>query len=277
MPPLAELEERRHHDLRLTPDRALQSLEEAEEFVRDRGLVTRTEQSALPSLYAACHEDPYMPASRGFGQWPETKWPWFGELADRKGIYALKIHRGKHILVSEEVAALVDPILRSEITRMRSAGEDDWALILDHLGAAGPSEVEDLQEELGLSARALKAARSPLERCGAVVSRSLAVSATAAGPHPHTTELARWDQVYPEPSRVGGLEELTVAAVRAAVVAPEREALRWFSWIWLYRKTLVDDLVAAGRLVRPEPGWISAAETTSWRAPGAPARSRSSG
>lgn len=274
MESLAELQERRRYELRLTPDRALQSLDEAEEFVHDRGLVTRTEQSALPSLYEACHEDPYMPASRGFGQWPETKWPWFGELADRSGIYALKIHRGKHVLVGEEVAALLDPILRSEIERMRAAA-DDWALLLDHLEGAGPSEVEDLQEELGLSGRALKAARSPLERCGALVSRSLAVSATAQGPHPHTTELARWDQVHPEPSASGGLADLTVAAVRAAVVAPEREADRWFSWSWLYPKTLVDDLVAAGRLSRPEPGWISAAETASEPAPEAPGRSRS--
>jgi hypothetical protein len=272
MATLAELEERRRFELRLTPDRALQTLDEAEEFVRERGLVTRTAQSSLPSLYEACHEDPYMPASRGFGQWPETKWPWFGELADREGIYALKIHRGKHILVSEEVAELLDPILRGEIARMRASEEDDWPLILDHLEAVGPSELEDLQEELGLSSKALKAARSPLERCGVVVSRSLAVSATAAGPHPHTTELARWDQVHPNPSFVGGLEDLTVAAVRAAVVAPEREAHRWFSWVWLYRKTLVDELVAEGRLSRPEPGWISATETASSRAPAAPAR-----
>jgi hypothetical protein len=262
MAALAELLERRAYELRLTPDRALESLDEAEEFLRDRGLLTRTEQSALPSLYEACHEDPYMPSSRGFGQWPETKWPWFGELADREGIYALKIHRGKHILVSEEVAALVDPILRSEIERMHD-GADDWALLLDHLAAVGPSEVEDLEEELGLSGKALKSVRSPLERCGAIVSRSLAVSATAEGPHPHTTELARWDQVYTRRGRGGGLEALTVAAVRAAVVAPEREVVRWFSWSWLYPKGFTEDLVSKGRLYRPEPGWVSAADTPS--------------
>jgi hypothetical protein len=262
MASLAELHESRRYELRLTPDRALQSLEEAAGFLRDRGMLTRTAQSALPSLYEACHEDPYMPASRGFGQWPETKWPWFGELADRDGVYALKIHRGRHILLSGEAALLADPILRSEIERSRST-EDDWALLLDHLETVGPSEIEDLQEELGLSPKALKGVRSPLERCGALVSRSLAVSATAAGRHPHTTELARWDQVYPEPSPTGGLEDLTVAAVRAAVVAPEREVSRWFSWSWLVPKTLVDDLVADGRLYRPEPGWVSAAETAS--------------
>jgi hypothetical protein len=257
METLAALHERRRHELRLTPDRALETLDEAEEFLHDRGLLTRTEQSALPSLYEACHEDPYKAESAGFGQWPATKWPWFGELADREGVYALKIHRGKHILVTEEIAALLDPILRSEIERMRSS-DDDWTLLLDHLATAGPSEVEDLQEELGLSAKALKDARSPLERCGAIVSRSLAVSATAAGPHPHTTELARWDQVYPERSEVGGLEDLTVAAVRAAVVTPEREVVRWFSWIWLYHKGFVDELVDEGRLYRPEPGWVAA-------------------
>ena len=102
MAPLTELLERRAYELRLTPDRALETLDDAEEFLHERGLMTRTEQSGLPSLYEACHEDPYMPASRGFGQWPETKWPWFGELADREGAYALKIHRGKHVLVTEQ-------------------------------------------------------------------------------------------------------------------------------------------------------------------------------
>jgi len=120
MASLTELLERRAYELRLTPDRALETLEDAEEFLRERGMMTRTEQSALPSLYEACHEDPYMPASRGFGQWPETKWPWFGELADREGAYALKIHHGKHVLVTEQVAALLDPILRDELERMHS-------------------------------------------------------------------------------------------------------------------------------------------------------------
>lgn len=262
MAPLAELIERREFELRLTPDRALETLDESEEFLRDRGLLTRTADSALPSLYEAFHEDPYLPGSRGFGQWPATKWPWFGELSARDGVYALKVHRGKHILVTEEIARLLDPILRAEIERMRSEAED-WAILLDHLGAAGPSEIEDLQEELGYRSKDLKSIRSPLERCGAVVSRSYAVS-TSRGDHVHTSELARWDQVYPEAA--GGevdLKPLVVAAVRAAVVAPEREVPRWFSWQWYWRPELIDELVDDGRLSRPEPGWISAAETAS--------------
>ena len=173
--------------------------------------------------------------------------------------------------MTEEVARLLDPILRAEIERMRSASAD-WALLLDHLTAAGPSELEDFQEELGLRAKDLKAIRSPLERCGAVVSRSYGSPPRAADTSTRV-ELARWDQVYPE--RVGGdvdLKPLVVAGLRAAVVAQERELPRWFSWQWYWQPGLIDELVDEGRLWRPEPGWVSAAETASGRAPAAPAR-----
>src|SRR5919199_812276 len=194
---LQELRERRAHECRLTPDRALATIDEGEAFLRDRGLLTRTADSALPSLYEACHEDPYAPGRGGFGEWPATKWPWFGEIAERSGVYRVKIRRGKDLLVSDEVAALLDPICRAEIERMR-ADAPDWALV-------------------------------------------------------------RWDQAFPEPAEgPGGLEELLVAAVRAAVVAPEREVPRWFSWTWRQREGLVDELVAEGRLERPEPGWVTA-------------------
>ena len=241
---LQELQGRRAHECRLTPDRALRTLDEAEAFLRDRGLLTRTADSALPSLYEACHEGPYAPGRGGFGEWPATKWPWFGELADRNGIHRLKVHhRGKNLLVTEEVAAILDPICRSEIKRMREAPE--WARVLDHLAAAGPSEPEDLQVELDLKPKELKAILFPLELCGAVVRRN--------------GVLARWDQAFPDPlGGPGGPEELLVAAVRAAVVAPEREVARWFAWRWLFPPELVEGLVAAGRLERPEPGWVAA-------------------
>lgn len=271
MASLAELQERRAYELRLTPDRALETLDEAEEFLHDRGLLTRTADSALPSLYEAFHEDPYKPGVGGFGDWPATKWPWFGELAERDGVYALKIHRGKHMLLTEDVARLADPILRSEIERMRTEA-DDWARLLDHLATAGPSQIEDLQVELALRPKELKDLRYPLELCGAVVSRSLAVSAGRGEAHSHSSELARWDQVFPEPSGEGGLEDLVVAGMHAAVVAPERELPRWFSWRFLWRRGLVDILVDEGRLWRPEPGWVSAAETASAPAPAAPER-----
>jgi hypothetical protein len=260
MASLQELQERRAYECRLTPDRALETLDDAEAFLRHRGMLTRTTDSALPSLFEACHEDPYVTGGRGFGSWPKTKFPWFGELAER-GYLVLKIHRGKSLIVAEETARLLDPICRAELARMDEADED-WTVLLRHLAVAGPSTLDDLQTELSLKPKELKALRSPLERCGAVVSRSL-VYATGEG-HAHTSELARWDQVHSGPGDVGvyshhSLAEVLVAAVRAAVVTPEKELKRWFSWQWYWDDAIVDTLVEDGRLVRPEAGWIATA------------------
>ena len=250
MTTLPELEERRARECRLTPDRALETLDDAEEFLRDRGLLTRTVDCALPSLFEACHEEPYARASPGFGQWPATKFPWFGQLGAR-GYLILGVHRGKSLLVTDEVAALVDPICRAELARMEDA-EEGWARLLRHLTDAGPSELEDLQTELGLTPKELRQLRYPLERCGAIVARSVVYEE----PHRHTSLLARWDQAHPEPSATSdprrALGDLVCAGVRAAVVAPEREPLRWFSWRWYWDDRLIDEIVDSGRLVRVE-------------------------
>ena len=249
MDALAGLRQRREFECRLTPDRALDTLDEAEAFLLGRGMLTRTADCALPSLYEACHEDPYRPGSPGFASWPLTKWPWFGELGER-GYLITAVHRGKNLLVSGEVADLLDPICRAEIARMAGA-DRGWRRLLDHLAAAGPSFVDDLHVELGLKRQELRAVRAPLERCGAIVARSLMV--TAGDGHTHSSELARWDQVHPAAAEADlrdALAGLVVAGVRAAVVAPERELGRWFSWRWYWTDGLVDDLVRDGRLRR---------------------------
>ena len=258
MESLADLRARRAFECRLDPGRALRSLDEAEAFLRDRGLLTRTTDCALPSLYEACHDDPYRPGRPGFATWPAEKWPRFGELAGR-GYLVTAVHRGKNLLVGGEVAALLDPICRAEIDRARAA-DGDWRRLLDHLAAVGPSSIEDLRTELRLKRQELKALRYPLERCGAIVSRSMEVTAGAG--EQHAGVLARWDQAYPgggdsgtDPGRA--LADLVVAGVRGAVVAPEAEPRRWFSWQWYWTGTLIDDLVRAGRLRRVD-GYLAA-------------------
>jgi hypothetical protein len=251
---LAELIERRAFECRLTPDRALESVDEAEAFLRDRGLLTRTADCALPSLYEACHEAAYQPGGAGFATWPATKWPWFGELTER-GYLCVAVHKGKNLLVSHEIAVMLDPICRAETDRMR-AEDPGWRRLLDHLAAAGPADIEDLRTELGLKRQELKALRYPLERCGAIVARSAEV--TAGEGHAHSSELSRWDQAYHRPSGTPAedpaeaLTDLLVAAVRAAVIAPEAELRRWFSWRWYWTDTLVDDLIRGGRLRRAD-------------------------
>jgi hypothetical protein len=248
---LEELHERRAYECRLTRDRALETLDDAEAFLRDRGMLTRTTDSALPSLFEACHEDPYAPDSPGFGQWPATKFLWFGELAER-GYLVLKVHRGKSLLVTDEAAGLIDPIVRAEIDRLERASPE-WAKVLRHLATAGPSTLDDLQTELGLKPKELKSIRSPLERCGAVVARSL-VYAAGEG-HAHTAELSRWDQAFSAANDADvhlhhALADLVAAGVRAAVVAPERQLRTWFSWAWYWDDAVVDTLVRDGGLER---------------------------
>ena len=258
METLADLRVRRAIECRLAPGRELRSVAEAGEFLDERGVLTRTPDCALPSLYEACQEEPYQAGGRGFASWPATKWPWFGELAER-GYLVTAIHRGKNLLITDAVARLIDPIARAEIARWRAADRGS-ARLLDHLAAAGPSELEDLRTELGLSRAELRSLRAPLERSGTVIARSTEV--TAGEGHLHTSELFRWDQAYPE-SRDSGtspahaLADLVVAAVRAAVVAPESEPRKWFAWPQYWHSTLIDDLVRDDRLRRVE-GHITA-------------------
>ena len=273
MESLSELRERRAFECRLTPDRALGSLDEAEAFLLERALLTRTPDCALPSLYEACHEPPYAPGTAGFGTWPATKWPWFGALTER-GHLCVAVHRGKNLLVSAGAAALLDPICRAETDRMR-AENPGWRRLLDHLARVGPSTTEDLRTELSLKRQELKALRSPLERCGVIVTRSVAMTSgrdhgggddpggdDAGGDgHRHDSQLSRWDQAYHGPPAATAttaatsdpaeaFADLLVTAVRAAVVAPEPELRRWFSWPWYWTDTLIDDLIRAGRLRR---------------------------
>src|SRR6266571_4280553 len=154
-----ELQKRRAYLCRLTPDRALESPEEALAFLSDRGMVTRTPDSALPSLFEACHEEPYAAGSRGFGSWPATKYPWYFQLAERPDVHELRVHNGKSILFTDETLALVDPICRAELVRVEQ--HEEWAPLLDHLGNAGPSTLDDLQTELGLKSRELRMLRLP--------------------------------------------------------------------------------------------------------------------
>ena len=255
---LAELRQRRNAECRLTPDRALESIDEAAEFLRERGLLTRTADCALPSLYEACHEEPYQAGGRGFASWPATKWWWASDLAERPDVHSLAIHRGKTILLTDELLALVDPVCRAELARMER-DDPGWGKLLRHLAEAGPSMADDVEVELGLKHKELRSMRSPLERCGALVASPVILPAESGEGHVHRSELARWDQIYPVPT--GGPPDMVAlmgAALRAAVLAPVQDLVRWFSWRWLLPGDLAEQLLSRGLAVEPEPGWLAA-------------------
>jgi hypothetical protein len=261
---LSALMERRAIVCRLTPERALQTLDEAEAFLRERGMLTLSPDCSLPSLFGACHEEPYRAGSHGFGTWPKTKWRWSFELRERPGVHILKIHRGKGLYLTEQIAGLADPLCRAALVAAE-AGElgSEARRLVRHLAAVGPAMLDDLKEQLILSAASLRSARTRLERVGAVVSRDVVLGEDGDR---QSSELARWDQLSPAPPHdddsqgsqgSGGnvIEELVVAGVRAAVVAPEAEVGRWFSWD--VPQETIAQLVEAGYLVRPAPGWLA--------------------
>jgi hypothetical protein len=241
---LEEAERRRAELCRLTPDRALETLDEAEAWLHERGVVTLRPNCSLPSLHGALHEEPYAPGKGGFAEWPKTRWWWGRALEQRTGIHFLKLRRGKGVFLTGETAALADPLARAELARAdEGAYGDEARRLVAHLTEAGPSFTEEIREELSLDGRALRALRGRLERCGVLVAETFVVE----GSDRHATEIARWDQRFPGPT-AGGAAELATAGLRAAVVAPEAEARRWFTWPppaeW------ADDLVAAGRATR---------------------------
>lgn len=262
MPTLAELRHERIRLCRLSADRALATVDEAEEFLHDRRLLTLVADSALPSLFGATHEEPYAPGKAGFGSWPRTKWRWGGELAGRPGGLTPKIHRGKVLFLAREAAALVDPLCRESLD-LAADGQlgPEGAAIVRHLSIAGPTQLDDLKAELGLDAKALRAAREKLERSGAVVAKEALVPVGIEPGHRHSSTLARWDQVWTQRRKVSpsaALDDLVVLGVRAAVVTHQEEIKQWFSWP--VTTSSMDRLVQSGRLSRPGPGWVAAAQ-----------------
>lgn len=261
-PTLAELRARRAQECRLTKDRALGTLDDALAFLHDRRVLTQTQDSSLPSLFAATHEPPYALGKAGFGSWPKTKWPWGAELGGRADVQPVKVHKGKLLLFSAEGAAIIDPLCRDALARAED-GElgPEAAAILRHLKAAGPSLADDVKNEIGVDTKVFRSAREKLEREGALVSRSIEGGNTEAPQvHRHGSTLARWDQSFTlrrKATLERALDELILLAIRAAVVVQEDEPLGWFTWE--VPRDTVRRLLAAGRLVRPAAGWVGIA------------------
>jgi len=249
---LAAVERRRNRECRLTPDRALNSLDKAAAFLAGRGLLTRMPDSALPSLFGACHEPSGRPGGRGFDLWPRTKWIWSFQLAQRPGTVLTKLHRGKTLYLTAETAHLFDPLVRRSIAE----AEGDEATLLAHLAEHGESTLDDLQVELAWDRRRLKRARDKLQRVGAVLADRLVFEDESTW---HFAPLRRWEDVFDKAVAVPYPHDAVVmAAMRAAVLAPEDDLGNWLSWP--IPPETVEGLVAEGRLVHPAPGWLAVAD-----------------
>ncbi len=259
-PTLQELAAQREFACRLAPERALATLEEAEAFLFERGLLTLTPDCALPSLFGACHEAP-DPGAQGFGRWPRTKWWWRAALAERPGIILLKLHRNKSLYLSPALICVVDPLCREALARAEEGGAGpDATRLLVFLSDSGPCLAEDVLDELGWERPRLRALRAQLELWGIIVSRTVTWH-TSQGAERQSSQLFRWDQIVGSIRSIsggttaGGLEALLVAGVRAAVLAPRRELRHWFTWP--VTQPLLDHLLDSGQIHEPAPGWLA--------------------
>lgn len=251
---MEDLEARRATACRLTSDLALKDVEEAAAFLRDRGMLTRFPDCALPSLFGACHEEPGRPGGRGFDLWPKTKWIFSFQLTQQRGTVLTKLHRGKSLYLSLETAPAFDGLVRSSI---EDATGDD-AILLDHLEREGPSAPEDVELELRWTRDRLKRARNRLEKVGAVISEGLVFEDSETW---HFGPMRRWDDLVKPPRAADTFGDAVVAGVRAAVLAPESDIKKWFSWT--IPEGTIERLVAEGRLGRPAPGLLAVSRVNS--------------
>lgn len=246
-----ELERKRAAACRLTRNRALRSLDEAQRFLIERGMLTRMPDCSLPSLFGACHEEPTRAGGRGFDLWPKRKWIWSFQLSQQAGVLLTKLHRGKSLYLSMAAAKVFDPLVREAI----ETATGDERKLLDHLADSGPSTADDIELELGWDRTRVKAVRNRLERVGAVISDGLVFEDATQW---FLAPMRRWDHVVPR-SKAGGnpYAELALAGMRAAVMAPESDVTSWFSF--RIPAGTIDELVKAGRLIRPGQGLIAMA------------------
>lgn len=242
---------------RLSPEGALATLDEAAEFLRDRGMLTLTADCWLPSLFQACHEEPYSPQARGFGGWPRTRWRWGGQLGSRPDVIMTRLHRGKLLYVAAPLEPVLAALCRKSAAEAAGGALGSAAARLMGLLAEGPLLLEEIHVR-GLSEDALRRARTALQRAGAVFAEEVRLEGRVRG-HRHSARLMRADERFASQSTPiaweDGITQLLVAAVRAAVVAPVRDVLRWFS-LPIGNDTL-DGAVRSGSLIQPEPGWVA--------------------
>lgn len=255
IPTLAELRARRANDCRLTRDRALGSIDEAEAFLRDRRILTQTRDSSLPSLAEAVHDGAGAAGSPGAAA-PISARSFGAALAARPHIQSLKALRGRVVLLSAEGAATFDPLCRDALERAED-GElgEHAALLVRRLKVSGPRPADDLRADLDLATKDFRVARERLEAEGAIVSRPAPAADGALRP----STLLRWDQSFTHRRKAPvavALDEVVLLGIRAAVVVQEDEPRSWFAWP--VPRDTIRRLLETGRLVRPAAGWVAA-------------------
>jgi hypothetical protein len=244
---------RRH---RLRPSRPLASAAEAEAFVAERGVVLTTGKGSLPSL-------PQAVVGREIrGSWMADRevhriYRVLSDLLSRPVLQAT-LFGGKSCLLPAAAAPVLQRIAADAERRRgaRSALSPAAARLLDEVETEGEARRDAVR---GAEAEGRKA-RLELQRHLLVWPEEVHTDRGY-----HTVRLRPWsaspfDRRAAEADRLGydeAVDRLVLAAVRAAVIVPRREARAWLP----FGQGRLEALLAAGdlRALGPGASWVTTA------------------
>ncbi len=234
---------------RLTPDRALNTVEEAARFVREIGVVLLSPYRYLPSLFAAAQGQPFKPGFGGFGQWPAHAWWWDREISALPDVVTLKLIRGRTTFAASKAWPAIDAAVRGRIPEKFGEFECDLIAELQERGATPSRELNLVRGYGRAGTKRLQKARDTLERRALLLSRPI-----IHGDHLHDSLLELWETRFPEPmSEARGIEPLLLTCLQvSAGPVPVEEVFAWIAWPKNQLQSLIRELILRN-IIRQTP------------------------
>jgi hypothetical protein len=216
----------RNYAHRRKPNRALTTLDEAIAFVRKIGIVLRSPDPYLPSLFGAAQGEPFKPGTSGFGSWPAHAWWWDREISALPDIVTLKLIRGQTTFAAMRVCPAIDAWVRGRKPERFDEFQRELIAELRDRGPTPSRELNVVRSRGRAGRKLLRKARERLERRALLIGRP-----TIHGEHLHDVLLELWETRFPKPlTRARGIEPLLLACLKAAVgPVPVNEVERWLS------------------------------------------------
>jgi hypothetical protein len=217
----------RAHVHRLTPDRALHTVDEAVRFIREVGVALWSPDPYLPSLFGAAQGRPYKPGVGGFGNWPAHAWWWDRKIAEFPDIMTFKLVQGRTTFAAKATWPAIDAAVRGRPPEIFDAFTRDLIAELRRRGATPGRELQILQRPGRANAKLLRKARNVLERRGLLIAKPI-----VHGDHHHDILLELWETRFLRPlTKVRGIEPLLLACLSASAgPVPMSRAFSWLTW-----------------------------------------------
>lgn len=250
---------RLHH---LEPSRPIRTSAGAVAFIRDRGLVLSTGRSSLPML-AEAMAGRILP-----GSWmahPETHriYRLLGRLSRHEDVLAVPLILGKETLAHASLGGAIARVAGDR--RRRDAAASQLTPTAKRLLHDVESRGQVRMDQWNAPAAVGRKARYLLERELLVASTGLHTEhgyhTAIVMPWAQSTIAQRYGTLAARLDYAEAVDALLLAALRSAVLAPEREVRRWF----IFGEAPLAGMIADGTVVRHRAGrltWLALREAT---------------